>query len=85
MVPVHSDDALRGIGDPIELMATASELLGRAWRRASHLRRHDETGEHATVSRDRNDGAIPDMLRSTGSKISERPLSQTLNKLDPPL
>ena len=53
-------DALRGIGDPIELMATASELLGRKLGAGQVTYADiDETGEHATVSRDWNDGAIP--------------------------
>jgi PAS domain S-box-containing protein len=53
-------DALRGIGDPIELMATASELLGRKLGAGQVAYADiDETGEHAIVSRDWNDRAIP--------------------------
>ena len=53
-------DALRGIADPIELMATASELLGRKLGAGQVTYADiDETGEHATVSRDWNDRAIP--------------------------
>ena len=53
-------DALRGIGDPVEIMATASELLGRKLGAGQVTYADiDETGEHATVSRDWNDRAIP--------------------------
>ena len=53
-------DALRGISDPVEIMATASELLGRKLGAAQVTYADvDEFGEHATVSRDWNDRAIP--------------------------
>ena len=54
------NDALREISDPVEIMATASELLGRKLGAGQiAYAAIDEENEHAIVSRDWNDGTIP--------------------------
>ncbi len=53
-------DALRGISDPAEIMATASELLGRKLGAGKIAYADvDAAGEYATISRDWTDGTIP--------------------------
>ncbi|HWJ17879.1 MAG TPA: PAS domain S-box protein, partial [Geobacterales bacterium] len=54
------NDALRRIFDPLEIMATASRLLGSKLAAGQVAYADiDEAGEHAVISREWNDGTIP--------------------------
>ncbi len=54
------NDALRQISDPVEIMATASRLLGRKLAAGQVAYADiDEAGRHAVISREWNDGTIP--------------------------
>lgn len=54
------NDALRAIGDPVEAIAAASELLGRKLGANQVVYAEiDEAGSQAIVSRDWNDGSVP--------------------------
>ena len=53
-------DALRGLSDPAEIMATASRLLGIKLAAGQVAYADiDEKGEHAVISREWNDGTVP--------------------------
>ncbi len=55
------NDAVRDIGDPLEAIATASEMLGKKLGANQVVYAEiDEAGKRATISRDWNDGTVPD-------------------------
>ncbi len=55
------NDALRAIGDPVEAIATASEMLGKKLgANQVFYAEIDEVGNQATISRDWSDGTVPD-------------------------